>query len=328
MRALVLDSGQHSRSALAGVRALGMAGWEVGVAVPAGGRSLAARSRWCRQVVSGDAGRGAGYDVVVPAGDAEAFMVSRDRSDWACEVPFGPHEAVARLLDKSSLAALASECGLSVPRVVDGSRLPVVVKGRSHVAGRHEAVVARTRAQFDAACAALDEPLVQEFIDAPLVALAVARRDGRVVARVQQRALAAWGVSTRAVTEPVDVRLAEPVERMLAALEWWGLVQFQFLDGRLIDANPRLYGSLALAVAAGVNLPAVWLGGDGRWVEARPGVRYQWLEGDLRRNPRGALGSLAFAVGAHHSVLSARDPLPAVVHMGELARRAVRKVGR
>lgn len=330
MRVLVLDPG-GSRSALAGVRALGQAGVEVGVASPV--RGLAARSRWCREFVPVPstvdvAAIDRGYDVVVPAGDAEAFAVSAGRDSLRCRVPYGSHASVATAFDKAALAEVASRCGVAVPGLVDGP--PAVVKGRSHVAGRHEAVVARTAAEFDAAVAVLDEPVVQELLDGDLVALSVVADAGsRVVARVQQRAVAVWpspaGVSTRAETVAVDPALSASVDAMVAALGWVGLAQFQFVAGRLIDCNGRLYGSLSLAVRAGVNLPALWLGIDGP-TEAKVGVRYQWLEGDLRRSP--GLGALRYAVGAQHSIWSARDPRPAMQHVGQLVRRAARKAVR
>jgi hypothetical protein len=59
---------------------------------------------------------------------------------------------------------------------------------------------------------------------------------------------------------------------------------------------------------------------------ARPGVRYQWLEGDLRAArehgglPLGdALGCLRYAMGAHHSVSSLGDPRPALRRLRALA---------
>ncbi len=59
-------------------------------------------------------------------------------------------------------------------------------------------------------------------------------------------------------------------------------------DGRYatIDLNPRVYGSLALAIAAGANLPAIWVGllqGERRPpVVARAGLHYRWEEGEVR----------------------------------------------
>lgn len=283
------------------------------------------------------------FDVVVPAGDAEAFAVSVARDAISCDVPYPPHDSVATAFDKAALATVAESCGVAVPRS-PAPGLPAVVKGRSHVAGRHEAVVVRTEADLDAATAALDDAVVQEFVDGALVSFAVvADRTSRIVARVQQQATRVWpvtaGVSTRAETVAIDPALAAAVERLVSALRWTGLAQFQFLvpaDGvpRLIDCNGRLYGSLSLAVAAGVNLPALWLYPPTEGcIDAPPGRRYQWLEGDLRRavaqrDPVGAARSLAYALRAQHSILRATDPMPAVAHVVDLAGRAMRRARR
>ena len=192
------------------------------------------------------------------------------------------------------------------------------------------------------------EPLLQEPVDGEhLSVAAVASRDGRVVACLQQRTSRLYppeaGISVRAVSLPVDPVLLERIERLLAELGWLGLVQLQLRarpgePPRLIDFNGRLYGSLALGLRAGVNLPAAWAevaGGreaPGR-AEGRPGVRYQWLEGDLkaargegRRAPAAVAGALAFAPRAGHSVWDPRDPGPAAHRGRELVRRVRRRL--
>ena len=128
---------------------------------------------------------------------------------------------------------------------------------------------------------------------------------------------------------PVDPDLAAACERMLHDLDWWGLANLQFLapsDGgapRLIDFNGRFYGSLAMARAAGCDLPVLWARAaldpstsPGEPVTGTPGVRYQSLEEDLRRavvERRGGLSrdvtdTLRTARGAVHSTWSAGTP--------------------
>ncbi|MEO6500465.1 MAG: hypothetical protein ABIQ09_00975 [Jatrophihabitantaceae bacterium] len=113
---------------------------------------------------------------------------------------------------------------------------------------------------------------------------------------------------------------------------------------RLIDLNGRFYGSLALAVRAGANLPATWAAlATGRWAEpvepmtAGGGVRYSWWEGDLRRalvERRGGLardlaGALGAGIGAVHSVGRWRDPAPELARARSLLadRRAADRRG-
>ncbi len=337
-RALVVGA-DDARGLLAAVRSLAACGWRVGVVTPSR-RSLAASSRWCTSwhPLSPDvvASVPDGYDVVLPGGDAELSALSEGRDRLPCRVPYGSRESVRGVLDKVALASAAAAVGVRVPATYgspDAVTGTAVLKSRSHASVRVGTVVSSDvdvlRAAADEMRAAGAEPVLQEHVSGPLLALSVVLRDGECVAAVQQRSAGLWppeaGISTRAETVPVDAALRDGVVALLASLGWEGLAQAQFLDGPegpvLIDVNGRCYGSLALAAAAGVDLAAVWLGdGGGRAV---PGVRYQWLYGDLRRGwreSRDVVGPLAYARGAAHSVWDRRDPRPALVYGASLAR--------
>jgi predicted ATP-grasp superfamily ATP-dependent carboligase len=294
-----------------------------------------------------------GYEVVLPSGDAEALTLSRGRARIGARVPFPPHAVVARAFDKAELAAAADRAGLRTPVgiVVEPGvpapsvPLPAVVKEALHLGGqdagaaRLEAQVADTQDQVAARVREIHDAggvaLVQEYVGGCLCALAlVIAPDGTVAGAVQQEAErifpAQVGASVRARTMPLDAHLEDRARAMLRELGWWGLCELQFLrprrgDFRLIDFNGRLYGSLELAVAAGVNLPALWAAAGvgqalSRSQPARPGVRYQWLEGDVRlaTHERGARmlrelgGCLSYALGARHPIWSASDPLPQI----------------
>ena len=155
------------------------------------------------------------------------------------------------------------------------------------------------------------------------------------------------GYSCRAVTLPIDPELERKLLAIAFRCGWWGMAQFQMLvpaDGRprVIDFNGRIYASLESSRAAGLNLPVTWADlALGRptspRVEGAPDVRYQWLEGDLRRALRERRGGLVADVAdciraapkAHHAVWRRDDPVPAgwsIVHeLGSAARRAGRR---
>lgn len=337
-RALVVGS-DDARGLLAAVRSLAACGWQVGVVTPSR-RSLAATSRWSSSwhPLSSDVVSSVpdGYDVVLPGGDAELAALSERRDEVPCLVPYGSRESVRCVLDKNALGAAAAAAGLRVPRELDSPVGTVVVKSRSHATVRGDTTVTSDPAVARAAVASLRaagaDPVVQEHVTGPLLALSVVVRGGVVAAAVQQRSSGLWppgaGISTRAETVPVDAGLLSLVAAFLAGIGWEGLAQAQFVDGPdgpvLIDVNGRCYGSLALASAAGVDLAAVWLGGASG--PAVPGVRYQWLYGDLRRGwreGRDVAGPVAYARGAAHSVWDRRDPAPAVAYVASLARAAV-----
>jgi len=370
VRALVVEQG-FSRGALAAVRALAQAGWQVGVGAP-GGRGLASASRACwrshvvpaahqdppaflaavaRAVADG------GYEVVFGAGEAEVLTLSEHRRAVPAVVPHAGHQVVLNALDKARLADVAVAAGFPVPRSLAPESLsdegrPVVVKARLHArpgqAGAPpridtNVVVGATAARRRVAdIAALGgEAEVQEFLDGRLLAYAAVTTAGgrQVVAQSMQVACRIWppgaGASCRAVSVPVDPELAGRAAGLLSALGWFGLAELQFLvpaDGipRLIDLNGRFYGSLALAVRAGANLPAAWAalatGRDVEPVTAAAGVRYCWWEGDLRRallERRGGLardlaGTVRAGFGAAHSIGRWRDPAPALAQVRRL----------
>jgi len=293
--------------------------------------------------------------VVFGAGDGEVLALSGARDDLGAVFPYAPHEDLVRAFDKVALGEAARRAGLAVPKPATPADAPVIVKPRRTTLRAREggplrlhAEPAQTPEEATARVAFLEsvgaEPLVQGYVEGDLVAyVAVTDRKSRVVAAVQQRADTVWprrsGGSVRAETVPLDAALAERVAALLADLNWFGIAQVQFQappDGEpvLIDLNGRFYGSMALALAAGLNLPAIWaalaVDRPGPSVErARVGVRYHWLESDLRRSlaeGRGLGSTLRYAVRSRHGLWDARDPGPAVRHAGRLALRALRRL--
>jgi predicted ATP-grasp superfamily ATP-dependent carboligase len=298
-----------------------------------------------------------GYEVVFSCDDSMVFGLSLLRDELNAVFPYGEHSALMRSFDKLELIREAERCGLAVPRTElagepelesFGASTRVVVKPRltfldgvdghvrASVAPNASAAGERIREMREAGA----EPIVQEHVEGRLMAfIAITDRDARMVARVQQVADRIWpvgvGVSARARTVEVDPILAAKVGQLLEAFGWFGLAQLQFILGedgvpRLLDFNGRFYGSLALAVAAGPNLPAIWarlaVGSPiGRVPDARPGMLYQWLAGDFRAGVHAAAGygralaaldSVAHVPRATHSIWRASDPWPAISHFG------------
>jgi len=299
------------------------------------------------------------YEVVFPIDETQLLALSAARDRLGATLPFPDHETLLRALDRQALNAIAIECGLHGPRTVEASDTAlegwagdVVIKARrplllgvgaeGHRAETRIGPPAELMAYVRELAVSGAEAIAQEVIQGPLIAVSVLRAaDGTTVARHQQAAEGLWpagaGVSVRARTVAVDPGLAEGIDALLDRLCWIGLVQMQFVVApggapHLIDFNPRFYGSLSLAVAAGVDYPVLWARqATGRTVgpqaPARVDVRYQWLGGDLRRAAverhgglvRDVAGSLRYAAGAQHAVWSARDPQPLLARIAGVA---------
>ena len=372
--ALVVESG-WARGALASARALRSAGWRVGVTSPTRfGLASASRScdrhhrlpslgadpePWLEAVNSAiDSG---GYELVLPAGDDKLLALSAQRDRLRATLPCPPHASVLRAVDKLSLYEATLAAGFAAPRTTIFTEdllrewsFPAIVKARVHGATpeRIEATVATDVAEAKSAaeriCRKGGIPLLQERVAGRLIAFTVVMdEDGRCIACVAQAAERTWpvdaGVSTRAMTQEVDSEMSVKALRLLRDLGWTGIAQLQFIadagsEPHLIDLNARLYGSLALAVAAGANLPAIWAGSaigetPAEPVLGRAGVRYQWLEGDLRAGAARGRGlssfvdSLRYARGARHTVWDRHDPLPTLASLLRLAQRAFGRLG-
>ena len=184
--------------------------------------------------------------------------------------------------------------------------------------------------------------LIQRRVTGTLAAIGGVAWEGRMVCAVHQISPRIWpperGITAFARTIAPDAHREKAVAAILSEIGWSGIYGMQFLlvDGKSypIDLNPRIYGSIPLAIAAGLNLPAIWM--DlllGREPEAgayRVGTRYRveatdpralwaaWQQGRRREAIRGALPHPNTA----HAVVSPRDPWPASALLTKLFKRS------
>lgn len=334
---LVTDdvTGQN-RAALATVRALARGGYRPAVTV-SGRRSIAAASRFCDRVVRvPPAGRDGYADALCREAAHGGFLSVLPASDVALTALGDPS---AELVDKARLALRARAVGVPVlpDRVfasatdlraaADDLDYPVVVKSVvKSGAGTLQALRADSAADLDGVEGSGGGLMVQPFEGAPMRAVSGVVWDGELLAVCHQRYIRIWpptaGVACAAETVTGDPEVEESVLRVLAGHR--GVFQAQFLGGFLLDVNPRVYGSLPLAVAAGANLPVIACeAAAGRrqgLVRARAGVHFRWLEGDVRRllrdartrdlTPALAARELLPRPGTAHSTESLFDPGP------------------
>jgi predicted ATP-grasp superfamily ATP-dependent carboligase len=266
-------------------------------------------------------------------------------------------EVVQRATDKSLLVDLAAEAGLDTPPTqlvtrgqLDGSLeigFPAIVKTwRSELRTSSGAAGGGTVRRVDSVADLHrvvdslpgDRWLVQPYLQGRLAAVSGVAWKGRVVCAAHQVARRIYppdcGISAFAVTTPPDEALEAAVSRLIALVGWSGLFQAQVLrsddHASFIDLNPRMYGSLSLTVAAGLNLPAIWVerlrGSRPQLGAYRIGARYRSEERDagaivtatLARRWREAAGALVPRPGTTHAVFSLRDPLPLLTSIGHL----------
>jgi len=367
VRVLIVDGGQE-RSSIAAARALAACGWTVGSASPL--PSLAARSRsvaaW-HHIAHTDEGEEAflesldevaargGYETAFVSWDVAVAAVSANRERLRFALGYGPHEGVAHAMDKERLTRSAERAGLGVPLTVRASaeglsRIegPVVIKPASPLEPQFPTLAYASAREALGALPEIERlgarAIAQEQLRGSLCALTLVAGEQGIVSICQQRAIHIWpspvGVTARGETVPVDGELRAGVEALLDELRWRGIAQLQFLVGadgvaRLLDFNPRLYGSIALAIAAGANHPdacaRVATGRDVSSAVGRPGVRFQWFSRDLRASMSGGVNAREgieltwTALTAAHSVWSWREPWLTPAFLAQQSGRALRR---
>jgi predicted ATP-grasp superfamily ATP-dependent carboligase len=140
-----------------------------------------------------------------------------------------------------------------------------------------------------------DRFFVQERIQGEIHCVAMLCNRGRIRASVAYRQLRDYPATGGQATMRVSIRspVAEAyLRRLLESLAWHGVCQADFVvDGitgtpYLIDLNPRLWGSLAQAIASGVDFPYLIYrmaqDGDVEPVtDFQTGVITRWLGGEL-----------------------------------------------
>jgi hypothetical protein len=350
-RVLVTDGGSlGARSTLAAVRALAAGGYEPWVTT-SGARTVASSSRHCAGTVVTARADHPDYptDVKRAVEDFD-FATVLNASDASLVALAAPGHRLVRKDEVSRLAGIAGlpllpERVLETPdEVLDAAGdldYPLAVKPVERRMGHGP--VLRVENPDQLVRRAADAPLlVQHWVDVPLSAYSGVMHDGKMIAVLAQQGERLWpidaGTSSYARTVPTDPDTVASLAVMLAEHE--GVFQAQFLGSSLIDLNPRVYGSLPLAVKAGLNLPTIYvdaLRGISQHVPApRLGVRYRWLEGDLRhvsaglRSGRMDLREAARALAPHrgtaHSTESLTDTGPMLSRARSVARDALRKV--
>lgn len=187
------------------------------------------------------------------------------------------------------------------------------------------------------------EGIVQPYVNGQLTSVSGVSWEGELVCAVHQASIRIWpvpaGVSSYAETVLPDAELEQGVAHLLRIIGWSGIFQVQFIrtphgERYMIDLNPRVYGSLGLAVAAGLNLPEIWvdllLGRQPKVGNYRVGTRYRQEEKDVRAlaqmlvvggERRDALWGLVPRRNTTHAIFSIHDPMPLLTSVANMAGR-------
>ena len=299
---------------------------------------------------------------IVPTSDSSLCIVCAVYEDlarlWAVGCP--PPHIVQRILDKPDTLAVAAKCGVPVPvslsigsaseleTALPRMRFPIIVKpGDKRQPTFHE-FKTRTFTSADELRAAFAEQprfgeglLFQSYHRGQGVGIELLMAGGEAVAAFQHRRLSenppSGGVAVVAEAEVIDPVLLDHSVRLLRALEWDGVAMVEYRHDRatgetaLMEVNGRFWGSLPLAVAAGMDFPLhAWQLSQGITptvpASYHYGLRVRWTAGSLKRfayafageGERIPLSSATrqlftdFRIGTRSAMWSWDDPAPAI----------------
>ncbi len=291
-------------------------------------------------------------DLLLPMEDITVRLLSRYRNDLphGVRLALPDHGSLVFAMQKDRVLDLAKELGIPAPATwsvgaleeLDGIRdrlpYPVVIKpreGSGAVGVRYVSEPEDLEAVYRFVHRRFPFPLVQERIPREGQGYGVSLlfdAGGTLKASFVHKRLREYPVSGGASTLRESVRRDDMLEMavsLLRAIGWFGVAQVEFkLDPRdstpkLMEINPRFWGSLALSLHCGVNFPHLLLriarGESFPEVRHYPlGRRCRWLlPGDILHficNPhRMGLSPSFFRFwdsNTRYDICSLRDPLP------------------
>jgi len=257
-----------------------------------------------------------GAKVVVPVTEPSSFALLDAASGLHGAIVAGPTLSSFRAIsDKEHVLDVARQVGLATPAQIRIERasdidvvsltevpFPVVLKPtRSVRSGAiHSVVYAADANALRSRVTSLPESafplLVQQRIVGPGTGVFLLRWDGRVLATFAHRRLRetppSGGASVYSESVAADPELVTGATRLLERFDWRGVAMLELKrdantgTAYVMEVNGRLWGSLQLAIDAGVDFPRLLvdaaLGHPNAAIPAyRTGVRLRWWWGDV-----------------------------------------------
>jgi predicted ATP-grasp superfamily ATP-dependent carboligase len=297
------------------------------------------------------------YQMLLPMEDETTFLISKFHSEFSRRtyLPIPSFEKLQFANRKDKILKLAEDKGIPIPKtwyIDDITQLndlkaslpyPVVIKpkksagavGVSYPKNADELIK-----QYLTIHQRFPYPLIQERIPSHgngYGASFLMGESGDVKASFVHKRLREYPVTGGASTLRESVRhddVRDMAHTLLKALDWFGVAMVEFkMDPRdnipkLMEINPRFWGSLSLAVASGVNFPYLLLkmsrGENFKPVEHyQIGKKCRWLlPGDILHfifNPKrmSLLPDFIYFWDkkTSYDILSLKDPLPILGRM-------------
>lgn len=225
-----------------------------------------------------------GHDTLIPADDFALAAVTEHYAELSKVVHIAcPPPGIARLvLDKNSTLEIARQCGIRIPKsvsiktsqelhaLVGTIPFPWILKpGEKQQHEELKSCTIKTVDEigriFSPTCDFSPPMLLQGYCPGVGVGVELLIRQGECVAVFQHRRLKelpyTGGFAVTAVAERPDPALVRSSLTLLRAMHWDGVAMVEYKinpennEAVLMEVNGRYWGTLSLAVSAGIDFP-------------------------------------------------------------------------
>ena len=303
MKVLITDA--DYKHTLGAVRALGQKGIYV-IAGSSSKRSQSFYSKYCKKrVVYPDPKKEDEFvdfmlnyvksnkmDVLLPIGYLTTTVLSKHKDEFSpyIKIPIADWDSMKIASDKYRTMELAKNLGVKIPKMFDENdkieKFPVVIKGLKE-SGR----IRYANSFKELSKLKTEESIVQEYIPGNGYGFFALFNKGKVRAIFMHKRVREYPITggSSTVAESIyDPELKALGLKLLESLNWHGvaMVEFKkdFRDGefKLMEINPKFWGSLDLAIVSGVDFPylAVKMAMDGDVepvFEYKTEIKFRWL---------------------------------------------------
>ena len=258
------------------------------------------------------------FDLVIPVTEVTSQLLLMNKSRLPhVRLAFTSYENVMQIADKGNLVKLAQELGMPVPKSewfanwqavdIENIHYPCVIKPCLSKIYTPEDGWVSTTVNIIHNKPGLDKALtlspylqtsplmIQEFIPGSGAGIFCLFNKGKPIIFFAHKRLREkppqGGVSVLSESASPNPDLQNQAEKLLSGANWHGVAMVEFRiaeDGTayLMEVNTRFWGSLQLAVDAGVDFPALLVSNEfGLCLKApvayKVGQRLRWLLGDL-----------------------------------------------
>jgi predicted ATP-grasp superfamily ATP-dependent carboligase len=309
-------------------------------------------------------------NVVLPIGTDVAIAISKQLDKFLeyAGIPIPQYNDLIRAYDKAATFRLASRLNVPMPKtyfpqttknvkkICKELEYPIVIKARRsagakgvfYVQSSEELIDTFGKLQATPTYSIFDDfrnPLIQEYIPGESRGFFTLFDHGKPIAFFAHRRLREYpptgGASVVAESIACEPEMKHYGIKLLKALNWHGVAMVEFKKDyrdertKLIEINPKFWGSLDLAITAGVDFPYLaYKLAVGERVNTvmnyRCGVKFRWLLPDdvlylFSSMNKGASvrDFIKFREKNMYHDITLEDPLPTIIQLGKTIKLVV-----